>query len=41
MPSIVTDASAMLVLTMTFLVLGGAGSKTAIWLSVDRPECNG
>ena len=41
MPSIVTDASAMFVLTMTFLVRGGGGSKTTIWLSVVSPECSG
>lgn len=40
-PSIVTDASATFVLIMTLRERGGGGSKTAIWLSVERPECNG
>lgn len=41
MPSMVTDASATLVLMMTLRDRGGAGSKTAICSSVERPEWRG
>lgn len=39
-PSIVIEASATLVLIITFLVRGGGGSKTSICCSVDNPECS-
>eukprot|EP00982_Pelagococcus_subviridis_P004020 29026-Pelagococcus_subviridis.AAC.6 len=41
MPSIVSDASAMFVATMTFLLPGGAGSKMRVCISDGSDEYTG